>query len=69
MSYTLEQYHALKSAIVTGTHSVTYGDKSVTYRSIAEMKEALRLMEEELFPERVRRRRRYASIGRGYGNR
>lgn len=66
MAYTLEDYEKLKKAIVNGVQSVNYGDKSVSYRSLAEMKEALRIMESELFPERVPRRRRFASIDRGY---
>lgn len=70
--YTIDQYEALKKAIVNGVQSVSYGDKTVSYRSIADMKEALRIMEGELFPESVSRRRRLASIDRGFfpqGNR
>lgn len=66
MAYTIEDYEKLKKAIVNGVQSVNYGDKSVSYRSLTEMKEALRIMEAELFPERVPRRRRLASIDRGY---
>jgi hypothetical protein len=66
MAYTIEQYEALKKAIVNGVQSVTYGDKTVNYRSIADMKEALRMMKADLFPETVPRRRRLASIDRGY---
>ena len=66
MAYTLEQYHALKSAIAGGSHSVSYGDKTVTYRSLAEMKAILGMMEDELFPERRPRRRRLVSFDRGY---
>jgi hypothetical protein len=66
MEYTVEQYEKLKSAIVAGVHSVSYGDKTVTYRSLNEMKEALRMMEEELFPERVSRRRGVVCFDRGY---
>lgn len=66
MAYTIEDYEKLKKAIVNGVQSVNYGDKSVSYRSLSEMKEALRIMEAELFPERVPRRRRLASIDRGY---
>jgi hypothetical protein len=66
MAYTVEQYEKLKSAIVAGVHSVGYGDKTITYRSINEMKEALRMMEEELFPERISRRRGVACFDRGY---
>jgi hypothetical protein len=66
MAYTVEQYETLKRAIVNGVQSVSYGDKTVNYRSIADMKEALRIMEGELFPETVPRRRRLVSIDRGY---
>ena len=66
MPYTIEQYEALKDAIVSGVTTVTYGDKTVSYRSLAEMKDAVRIIEAELFPERVPRRRRLAEIDRGY---
>jgi hypothetical protein len=66
MAYTIEAYEALEKAVATGTHSVSYGDKAVTYRSLSEMKELLTLMEGELFPERTSRRRRYACVDRGY---
>ncbi|MDR0547030.1 MAG: hypothetical protein LBG77_05545 [Dysgonamonadaceae bacterium] len=66
MAYTTEQYEKLKNAIVTGTHSVSYGDKSVTYRSIDEMKEVLSIMESELFPERRQRRRGLVHFDRGF---
>lgn len=66
MAYTSEDYQALKQSIAKGVHSVAYGDKNVTYRSLNEMKELLRMMEAELFPERIPRRRRFASVDRGY---
>ena len=66
MSYTIEQYAALKEAIVSGATTVTYGDKTVSYRSLAEMRELLRMVETELFPERRRRNRRIAVVDRGY---
>jgi hypothetical protein len=68
MAYTIEQYGALKKAIASGSHSVSYGDKTVTYRSLAEMNSILRLIEDELFPERRQRQRqrRLACIDRGY---
>ena len=52
MSFTIEQYTALKEAIATGATTITYGDKTVSYRSLAEMKDLVRMIEEELFPER-----------------
>ncbi|SDL09148.1 phage head-tail joining protein [Paracoccus chinensis] len=39
---------ALRLAIVSGTLRVTYDGKTVEYRSIAEMKEALRYAEDTL---------------------
>lgn len=66
MAYTIEQYEATKKAYANGVASVTYGDKTVSYRSLDEMERIIKRMEAELFPERVPRRRRYASVGRGY---
>lgn len=48
MAYTLEQYQALQAAIAGGELSVRYADRSVTYRSVSEMLQILRLMENEL---------------------
>lgn len=66
MPYSIEQYEALKEAIASGATTVTYGDKTVGYRSLAEMKELVRMIEAEVFPERQPRRRRLAEIDRGY---
>lgn len=66
MPFSIEQYEALKEAIVSGATTITYGDKTVSYRSLAEMKELVRMIESELFPERQLRRRRLAEIDRGY---
>lgn len=66
MAYTTEDYQKLKQAIVNGVQSVSYGDKTVNYRSLSEMKEALKMMEADLFPERIPRRRRFGSVDRGY---
>lgn len=49
MSFTIEQYTALKEAIATGATTITYGDKTVSYRSLAEMKDLVRMIEDELF--------------------
>lgn len=64
--YSIEQYKALKDAIASGTYSVSYGDKQVTYRSIEDMRLLLAIMEDELFPERKMRRRHFASMDKGY---
>lgn len=47
-SFTIEQYHALRNAIAAGSLSVEYGDKKVTYRSLADMERILALIGGEL---------------------
>jgi len=41
MSYTAAQITALEKAIATGALQVRYGDRSVTYRSLDEMRSLL----------------------------
>lgn len=48
MAWTQEDINALKSSIASGTLSVAYSDRSVTYRSMAEMLQALALMQREV---------------------
>jgi hypothetical protein len=48
MIYTIEQYNTLKAAIAEGALKVEYSDKKVEYRSLKDMKEILRDMENEL---------------------
>lgn len=48
MAYTQAQVDALKAAIASGATSVGHGDKRVTYGSLSQMLEALRIMEAEL---------------------
>jgi len=64
--FTLEQYVAIKNAVANGTRTVTYGDKSVTYQSVADMLKVLAIIEEDLFPERRQRRRFLARHNRGF---
>ena len=66
VSFTIENYRALKKAMSTGVYSVTYGDKTITYRSMDDMQKLLDMMARELFPEQFGRRRRFASVDRGY---
>ncbi len=47
-TFTMEQYTALKSAIGQGALEVTYADKRVKYRSLEEMLQILKLMEQDL---------------------
>lgn len=71
MTYTLEQYRALKGAVAEGALSVRYADRyadrSVTYRSVEEMLRILRLMEDELgLSANNDGGRRYTSFSKGY---
>ena len=65
MVFTLTQYEALQDAIAGGTLTVTYGDKTVTYRSITDMLRIVNLMEATLFPEKKNTRRKYAEYSKG----
>ncbi|TSD89078.1 hypothetical protein FFK22_008845 [Mycobacterium sp. KBS0706] len=51
MAYTTAERDALQKAIVNGTLRVTHNGRSVEYRSMADLKEALRLVEEALATE------------------
>lgn len=67
MAYTEEQYQALKEAVAGGELSVRYADRSVTYRSVAEMLQILRLMESELgINQHLNGGRRLASFSKGF---
>lgn len=44
MAYTLEQLEALEGALVRGERRVTFADKTVEYRTVDELKEAIRLV-------------------------
>jgi hypothetical protein len=49
MAYTQADLDALKEAMKTGVRSVTYPDgRMITYRSMAEMKEAYRMIADEV---------------------
>ena len=68
--FTEDDYYRLKRAIlefaISGVLTVRYHDKTVTYRSLQEMKDALKMLEEELYPERFARRRKLMCGHRGY---
>lgn len=42
MAYTLEQLSALEAALTKGERRVTFADKTVEYRSVAELQDAIR---------------------------
>lgn len=48
MTYTTTQLDALKKALATGERRVSFGDKTVEYRSVEELREAIRTVEAEL---------------------
>lgn len=66
MAWTEADKTALKAAIATGASSVTYSDgSSVDYRSLADMRRTLALIEEELSPTVTRVRTTRIAAGRG----
>ncbi|AZV94401.1 hypothetical protein CBF45_12290 [Bordetella sp. J329] len=48
MTYTPTQLDALKRALATGERRVSFGDKTVEYRSVEELQAAIRTVEAEL---------------------
>ncbi len=63
--FTIEQYNTLSAAIATGALSVQYADKTVKYRSLAEMRSLLNEMAEQLGLNEDANRRRLADFSRG----
>lgn len=51
MAYTQEQLTALEAALARGEKRVTFGDKTVEYRSIEELRLAIREVERGLFEQ------------------
>ena len=48
MAFTQAQIDAAKNALASGKLSVRFGDRSITYRSVNELRQAISLMEAEL---------------------
>jgi len=48
VTYTSTQIDALKRALASGERRVTFGDKTIEYRSIEELRAAIRTVEAEL---------------------
>jgi hypothetical protein len=44
MTYTAADLEALQQALATGERRVTFADKTVEYRSVAELREAIRIV-------------------------
>lgn len=53
MSYTTTQLDALKRALATGERRVSFGDKTVEYRSVEELQAAIRQVKRDLFEQAV----------------
>ena len=53
MAYTIEQLTALEAALAKGEKRVSFGDKTVEYRSVQELKEAMRAVERGLAEQAV----------------
>lgn len=49
MAYTEEQVNALQAALAKGERRVTFADKTVEYRSVDELRLALREVQKGLF--------------------
>jgi len=48
MAYTIEQLNALESALARGERRVTFADKTVEYRSVDELKAAIREIKRDM---------------------
>lgn len=53
MSYTQDQLEALQAALAHGERRVTFGDKTVEYRSIEELRQALHEVQSAMFKQAV----------------
>lgn len=53
MSYTPEQLQTLRDALAKGERRVSFGDKTVEYRSVEELKAAIREVEAALHRDAV----------------
>ncbi|RYU56356.1 hypothetical protein EWI61_14470 [Methylolobus aquaticus] len=51
MAYTNDQLDVLRKALATGERRVTFGDKTVEYRSVEELQAAIREVEAALAKE------------------
>ena len=53
MAYTQAHLDALEAALVKGEKRVTFGDKTVEYRSVDELKAAIAVVKRDLFEQAV----------------
>ena len=62
MTYTLEHLLALREALASGEHRVTYEGKSIEYRSVADLKAAIAEVEATLARELGRQKSRQIRV-------
>lgn len=65
MAWAQTDYDALNKAIAQGATSVRYGDRQITYRSLAEMLQLRQQMAAELGLNSARIARKFASYSSG----
>ena len=65
MAFTIEQLNILTEAIASGSLTVKYADKEVTYRSLKDMLQIKTMMETELFPNSNPVRRKLVEYSNG----
>ncbi|WP_445938364.1 phage head-tail joining protein [Pseudomonas sp.] len=53
MAYTQAQLDVLEAALAKGEKRVTFGDKTVEYRTVDELKTAIDLVKRDLFEQAV----------------
>jgi len=61
-TYTPEHLHALREALASGEHRVTYEGKSIEYRSVADLKAAIAEVEATLAREAGTRQSRQIRV-------
>lgn len=67
LAYTEAHLTALKQALATGERRVSFGDRSVEYRSVEELKAAIREVEAELVLNTGQRPTRQIRVTTGKG--
>ena len=67
MGYTTAQLNTLKKALATGERRVSFGDKTVEYRSVAELQAAIRSVEADIARgERTPKRQIRVTTAKGF---
>ena len=66
-SYTEQHLHALREALASGEHRVTYDGKSVEYRSVTDLKAAIAEVESQIARAAGKRKSRQIRISTSKG--